>query len=161
MKISSPELEQAFQAFQDIEDHRKTGTSSEALAAIVLDDPMYAREVKMPKYNGVVSMLEEPKVALKYANAWGIPTSKQAHAQRAEYFRGLTRIFADNNDDFLMRAIEEYGDGGGALISGIYREHFPADVKNRLRFLSHGLIQIRSAIRLHKYLSKTRSPLFK
>jgi hypothetical protein len=122
---------------------------------------MYAREVKMPKYNGTVNMLEEPKVAIKYANAWGIPTSKSAHSQRAEYFRSLTRIFNDNYDDFLMKAIERYGSGNGALISSVYRNHFPDDLKNRLRFLSHGLIQIRSAIRLHVYLSKTRSPLFR
>jgi hypothetical protein len=161
MNIAAPELEQAFQTFRDVEDRRHTGTSTEALAFVLLDDPAYAREVKYRGWNGTVTMLDEPKVAVKYAYSWGIPTSKSAHAQRADYFEDLATVMGRAYDDLVERALDKYGDGSGVLISGVVRDHFPEMVKKRLRFLAQGQTVVKKAARLHGYLSKTRSPLFK
>jgi hypothetical protein len=57
-------------------------------------------------------------------------------------------------------AIEAYGNQG-SLISGVYSDHFPDDVKQRLRFLAHGNSLALDAAHLHEYLSKTRSPIFR
>ena len=35
----------------------------------------------------------------------------------------------------IQAARREHGDGNGVLVSGIYRDHFPADVKDALRAL--------------------------
>ena len=35
----------------------------------------------------------------------------------------------------VTAALAEFGDGTGILISGVYREHFPANVKETLRIL--------------------------
>ena len=161
MKIDSPELEDIFLTFQPIEERRQGGTMDDVLALALLDDPTYTRTVKMPKWNMRVDMLQEPKVAVKYAHAWGIPTSKSVHAQRADFYESLYDLMDKAYDDLVRRALDKYGQGGSPLISGIVSEHFPAGVKDRLRFLAHGKHVVKQAVRLHDYLSKTRSPLFK
>jgi hypothetical protein len=147
--VLEPELEQMFQLYQ--QNHN--------LTLSVLGDELYDRQVRMPKHNGPVSMLDEPRVALRHVFDWGIPTSKSAHAQRADFFRDLARKIDDEWQATVSLAVEAYGKEG-SLISGVYRDHFPEDVKDRLRFLSHGKSLATDAARLHEYLSKTRSPRF-
>lgn len=45
-------------------------------------------------------------------------------------------------------ALDVYGDGGGALISGIHRKHFPAEVKTELRRMAQlpGELEERSLV---------------
>ena len=144
-----PELEQMFQLYQ--QNHN--------LTLSVLGDELYNRQVRMPKRNGTVSMLDEPSVAIRHVFDWGIPTSKSAHAQRADFFHDLSQRMDKEWNATVDMAIEAYGKQG-SLISGVYRDHFPPDVKDRLRFLAHGKNLTTDAARLHEYLSKTRSPLF-
>lgn len=146
------EMERTYQTYPD-------RPSEEDAASIILGDPAYGRRVKMPKWNGTVTMLQEPRVALRYWHSWGIPTSKDAHRQRAEYFERLHGEYEDTYRDLVAYALEQYGTRG-PLISGVVQEHFPAHVKNRLRFLSRAKNLTSDARRLHEFLSKTRSPAF-
>ena len=139
---------------------RPGGSLREKEAEIILGDFIYERRARMPKYNGPVTMLMEPRVALKYAAAWNIPTSKSAHRQRAEHFTELYHEIGRTYAELVKFACEEYGDHG-PLVSGIVHNHFPIDVKNRLRFLSTAKNMVGDAARLHEYLAKTRSPLFR
>ena len=162
--VLEPELEQMFQECQRELDAARSGQyhpedRAQIMARHVLGDDIYERQVHMPKWNGTVSMLTEPKVAIRHAMDWGIPTSKSAHAQKADFFCDLARKMEDEWNATVSLAIEAYGDQG-SLISGVYRDHFPDDVKQRLRFLAHGKSLAQEACALHEYLSKTRSPLF-
>jgi len=149
----TPELEQMFQDF------RSKGGSTEAMARVLLGDEIYVRKVRMPKWNVPVDMLMEPKVAIRHNTSWGIPTSKSAHAQRADYFAELASELENECNATVDMAVQTYGNQG-SLISGVYRDHFPTNLKDRLRFLSHGKTMAQDAARLHDHLSKTRSPLF-
>jgi hypothetical protein len=129
------------------------------LEKIVLGDAFYGQRFKMPKYNGPVTMLAEPKVAVRYANTLRIPTSKAAHSMRAEHFRNQHNEIENTYHQLVKLACDTFGDHG-PLVSGIVHDHFPQDVKDRLRFLSTARNLTGDATRLHDYLSKTRSPLF-
>jgi hypothetical protein len=157
MKLS-PDFEKPFLEYQALVDRGKDQRT--ALAVAILGDEVYARRTRMPGYNGDVDMLREPRVAVKRAGTWGIPTSKHAHALRADALTPVPRAMDEEYQDYLGRALQRYGEGDGRTISGIYRSHFPASVKNRLRFLSHGLPMVQDAVRLHEYLAKTRSATF-
>jgi hypothetical protein len=167
--VLEPDLEEMCARYTAAQKVRNASEHDEGIAEALLGDPMYGHRVRMPKWNIEVTMLQEPKVALRYWHSWGIPTSKDAHRQRAEYFRDLAKRFSDEWDDVVERAIDLYGttpDGrkdrlAGTLISGVYRDHFPQDVKERLRFLAYGGQMIKDAARLHEFLSKTRSPNFR
>ena len=159
-----PELEQMFQECQRELDaassgRYRRGERDQIICRHVLGDDIYARLVRMPKWNMTVSMLEEPEVAIRHAPDWGIPTSKSAHAQKANSFYDLAVKMGNEWNATVNLAVEAYG-SQGSLISGVYRDHFPTDVKDRLRFLSHGKNLASDAARLHEYLSTTRSPLF-
>lgn len=160
MKLS-PDFEKAFQEYQAMVG-RGVGPadSRDALAITVLGDSSYTNRVKWPGYNILVDMLREPKVAIRNVHNWGISTSKNAHALRAEHFEELARAMDHERQVAMDNAIYTYGSGSGVIISGSYREHFPEKVKDRLRFLAHGIPMLQDAARLHRYLSKTRSPLF-
>lgn len=154
-----PDLETKYQQYQRLESRRFRGTSTPSLVLALLGDEMYDKEFKMPKWSGRVTMLQEPKVAVRYNTSIGISTSKSANFQRAAYFLNLRAQLEDELAEVTRYAYETYGDHG-PLISGAVRDHFPADIKDRLRFLNHGLTKVTDAARLHEYLSKTRSPLF-
>lgn len=149
-----PEMETKFQAY------RREPQTDEARCEIVLGDPTYGRRVRMPKWNIQVTMLEEPKVAVRYAHSWGIPTSKEAHRQRAERFRTDSLEYRKTREELVGHAYAAYGKHG-PLISGVVRDHFPADVKHRLRFLDTATYLTDAAARLHEKLSKSRSPSFR
>ena len=76
--VLEPELEQMFQDCQRELDAARTGRydpegNAKIMARHVLGDDIYARQVRMPKWSKTVSMLEEPKVAIRHALDWGIP----------------------------------------------------------------------------------------
>lgn len=148
-----PELERHYQQYERLRE------GEVALARVLLGDDSYVERVPMPKYNGTTTILREPRAAVRHANRLGIPTSKDAHRQRAEYFEALATTLDNAWQDLVRRCIDLFGNQG-ALVSGIYREHFPPEAQSRLRFLSHGHTMAKDAWRLHHYLATTRSPLF-
>jgi len=157
MKLSA-DFEKSFQEYQD--DIDRGVEPRRALATAIFGDDIYVHTIKLRGYNGDVDMLREPKVAVRRALQWSIPTSKHAHALRAQGLDEVSRAMEEEYQYVIDAALKRYGDGNGRLISGVIRDHFPDNVKNRLRFLAHGLPLVKDAERLHKYLSKTRSPIF-
>jgi hypothetical protein len=152
--IFSPATEELFDRFQ------AAGGNPQALTSVVLDDPIYDRRGSIAGYSGGATMLQNPKVAVKYALAWGIPTSKSAHRQRAQYFRDLENVLEREYQHSINMSLNTFG-RQGPLVSGIIRDHFPPEVKLRLRFLAHAIPKVNDAARCHEYLAKSRSPLFK
>ena len=161
-----PEFEELYQEYHrqvaDLEyKPYSPGKSPPIMARILLGDEQYEKRVRMPKWSVDVSMLMEPKVALRYGVSWGlISTSKHGNELKADHFEDLALKLKDEWDDVVNLAAKQYGNHG-SLISGVYRDHFPDDVKDRLRFLAHGAALASQAAHLHRYLSKTRSPQFK
>ena len=157
MKLS-PDFEKAFLEYQEKIDRGLLPRM--VLASTILGDTTYTDLVRMPGYNGDVDMLREPRVAIKHAHNWGIPTSKHAHRLRADHFKEIASAMENERINFLDAARRRFGNGDGVWISGGFLSHFPDGVKNRLRFLSHGLPMMQDAVRLHQYLSKTKSAQF-
>jgi hypothetical protein len=148
-----PELERHYQQYERLHG------GEDALAKVLLGDTTYVERVSMPKHNGTTTILREPRAAVRHANRLGIPTSKDAHRQRAEYFEALATTLDGAWQELVSRCVELFGKHG-PLVSGIYRDHFPPEAKARLRFLSHGHTMAVDAQRLHHHLATTRSPLF-
>lgn len=162
--VLEPVLEQMFLECQRELDAARAGKyysedHAQIMSRHVLGDDIYERQVHWPKWSKTVSMLEVPQVAIKHAMDWGISTSKSEHAQKANFFADLASKMDAEWNATANLAVEAYGDQG-SLISGVYRDHFPDDVKQRLRFLNSGKNLAADAARLHDHLSKTRSPLF-
>ena len=162
--VLEPELEQMFLDCQRELEAASAGPyhpedRAQIEARHILGDDIYVKQARMPGWNGTVSMLREPKVAVRHAHDWNIPTSKSGHAEKADFFNNLAQKMDDEWNSTVNLAIEIYGDRG-SLISGVYRDHFPEDVKQRLRFLNSGKNLASDACRLHMFLAKTRSPLF-
>jgi hypothetical protein len=151
--VFDDEMETVYQAYKNRDPHNVS------VAEVVLGDPVYNQRVKMPKWNMPVTMLQEPKVAVRYAHSWGIPTSKEAHRQRAEFFKKLHAEYDRTYSDLVNYACKNYGDHG-PLVSGIVHDHFPMWVKDRLRFLSTATNVSSDARQVHEFLSKTKSPSF-
>ena len=128
--------------------------------AILGDEPLYTRRFRMPKWNTPVTALQEPDVAIRYHNELGVPTSKQAHAARADHFRDLKRRFETENRRLIREGEKAYGTNG-PHVSGGFHEDWPLAVQSKLGFLAHGITRISEAIALHQKLSKTRSPAFR
>lgn len=90
-----------------------------------------------------------------------MPRSKEFHRASS---RDAYRV-KDELDKAISRytdeAIAAYGYGGihpMISVSGVYRGHFPAGVKERLRFLHMGRNLLSDVAELHRVISKTRSP---
>jgi len=137
-----------------IGDHNKT------VVAILGDDPLYTRRFKMPKWNIQPTALTSTDVAIRHWNELGVPTSKSAHAQRADHFRDLKQRFDAEHSRLISEGERLYGKNG-SLIAGGFREDWPAAIKDRIRFVASGSGILSDAVRLHDALSKTRSPVFR
>jgi len=149
-QFSDPDIERMF---------KKGGSDHDRMVLAVLGDPMYAKRFKMPKWNIKPTVLDTPDVAIKHWNELGIPRSKNAHAQRADYFRDLRSRFQAEHKRLLSEGDRLYG-ANGPVISGGFHEDWPKDLKDRIRFAAHGSTLLGDAVRLHEALSKSRSPVF-
>jgi hypothetical protein len=138
--------------------YAKSKDKHTALAKVLLGDVIYVKPYKMPKWNINPTMLNEPQVVLHHM-PHGISTSKNANAQRAEHFEKI-RAQVDNQWQKLLEGASKLFGAHGTIVSGGFREHFPEAVKDRIRFLAHGSTMLGDAVKLHKFLSKTRSPHF-
>ena len=149
LEFDDPEIERMFKKRGD---HDKNVT-------VILGDAAYTKRFKMPKWNVKPTMLQTPDVAIKHWSELGIPRSKGAHAQRADYYRDLRRRFDAEHSRLITEGEHAYGKHG-SLISGGFREDWPAALKDRIRFVAQGSGVIGDAIHLHDALSKSRSPVF-
>lgn len=152
MKFRDAKFEKQFAAWQAAPD-------DDARALVLLGDPAYTRRFKMAGWNVPISAIRSPDVARKHYNALGFPTSKEAHRQRADYFQKLADELRIAHASFLREAEQKLGTDS-ALISGGFRDHWPANVKDRARFAARGYPLLEDAAQMHRQLSKSRSPAF-
>lgn len=157
LRYEDADIERMFTTFQKALAHRGGGRDQEVVA--ILGDPMYVQRFRMPRWNIRPTVLDTPEVAVWYPNELGIPRSKSAHARRADYFEKLRqRLGAEHRR--LVRAGEHAYGAHGPVISGGFHEDWPNELKDRIRFVAHGIGYVTSAARLHDALSKSRSPVF-
>lgn len=153
LRYEDPEIEAMFE--------RAGGTTDgDTIRAIVLGDPVYNRRFRARGWNLQPTILQEHQLAIRHWNELGIPTSRHAHRQRADFFQGLRSRFQHEHRHLLRRAERDYGTSG-AVVSGGFHDSWPDAVKQRVRFLAHGETMLGDAVRLHEALSKTRSPVFR
>ena len=143
----------------DIEQMFKKRGDHDKNVTVILGDAAYTKRFKMPKWNVKPTMLQTPDVAIKHWSELGIPRSKGSHAQRADHYRDLRRRFDAEHSRLITEGERVYGKHG-SLISGGFREDWPAALKDRIRFVAQGSGVIGDAIHLHDALSKSRSPVF-
>lgn len=98
-------------------------------------DP-YLRTFRFPKWNRFVRATDEPSLLRRMPEFAG--WTKQAHHTVAIDFMAQSIARDELWAHQVGEAILRHGDGNGVLISGVYREHFPEDVKSSLRALAHG-----------------------
>lgn len=95
----------------------------------------YLRRFAMPGWTVGVTVCEGPKLfrRLPEFSGW----TKERHERMATEYATLARITDNMHGALATMMVNVYGDGEGVLISGCYRYHFPAAVKDDLRHLAH------------------------
>jgi hypothetical protein len=112
----------------------------------VLGDVRYDERHKVPKWSRTVTVLDVPKLFPRVFPE----LTRTAHKTRAATFLAKSKKFDKVYASLVKKALAQYGDGNGHLISGVYRDHFPELVKEKLRFYAHGASMLRSAARAHQ-----------
>lgn len=154
-----PELEGMYQEFQTLERPRTSGDTNLSYAIALLGHEIYAKRFRMPGFTGTVTPLVDPKIAIRYDLTPAISTSRHANALRSDLFITLHDKVDADLAQLAEFALNTYG-SQGPLVSGCIRDHFPKDIKDRLRFLNQGKTHLQGAIGFHNYLAHTRSPRF-
>jgi len=121
----------------------------------VLGDPAYGELHKFPKWNRLVTVLDEPRLMRRVMPFAAM--SSEEHRQRAEDFARKAGEFLDRHAALVDEALAKYGDHG-SLISGVIRDHFPDDVKDQLRYFAHGGSYLADASVAHHLASGARKP---
>lgn len=94
----------------------------------------YARRYRVTGWNGTVDACMVPCVlrAEVYGQAW----TRDEHDTAAEAWIRIAGDLARMWREVLAIALRDHGEGDGVLISGVYRDHFPREVKDTLRDLA-------------------------
>lgn len=95
--------------------------------------PEYQQRFKVRGWNISPTPLHEPK--LMHLVFPGM--SKQDHERQARRAIDLAHLYDATWQGAVTQARKLYGEGDGVLIAGVYRDHFPAKVKDKLRSLAH------------------------
>jgi hypothetical protein len=105
------------------------------------------------KWNVNPSVTMDPKLMKRIA-----PFSTMTAAQHMDKAAEFSKRMEDYNQQYgalLGQSIKLYGDRPGPLISGIYSDHFPADVKDRLRALAHTSTDLHAAAHAHSMATRS------
>ena len=106
-------------------------------------DP-YARRFPYPKWNRFVTVLDEPALFRRLPEFMG--WTKNQHLELAKQYRHDAREIDSWWQSLVCFGISRYGNQG-ALISGVYRDHWPEQLKDALR----GLAQMGTRYRAISY----------
>ena len=107
------------------------GTTSPRLLA----PGRYEERYRVPKWNSRPRACDT-SIAFRREIA-GQAWTRDEHDRAAAWWHARAGEFAQGWIVCRDLALQAHGDGDGVLISGVYREHFPVDVKDRLRALAH------------------------
>lgn len=102
-------------------------------ASIDTSLPAYHRPVPMPKWNGLVTVTQEPRAFKRLPEFAG--WTKAEHLYASETARAAGEAMQDSWHEAVNLATARFG-SHGSLISGVYRDHFPESVKAQLRTLA-------------------------
>lgn len=118
----------------------------------------YERRYRVPKWNGLVTALEDHRIlrVIPEFDWW----TRDDHRRRALRLVALARGMEQERASIAERAVAEYGDDG-PLVSGVYREHFPAHVKDRLRYLCQAAAEYLKAGLAHWQAAGLRPATFR
>jgi hypothetical protein len=95
-------------------------------------DKRYFERHRFPKWNIQPTVLQEPRLMARVFPE----LTKGDHERLAYKFRNKAKEADIVYQAALDTAIKKHGERRGALISGIYSEHFPVSVKTELRALA-------------------------
>ena len=107
-------------------------------------DKRYTTRHRVPKWNIEPTVLQEPRLMKR---VFPEMTKAQHETQAREFHRKASAL----HERYLKAghaAGEKYGTHG-SHISGAWREHFPASVKNKLRKMAHELSFLQAAAEAH------------
>lgn len=97
-------------------------------------DP-YRRRFGLPKWNRPATVGDDHRLFARLPEFAG--WTKDEHETRATSQLRHSITLHGQWQRQAADALRAFGDGNGVYISGIIRDHFPEDVKTRLRELSH------------------------
>jgi len=116
----------------------------------VLGDSRYNEHHRFPKWNIKPTVLDEPRLFRQVFPE----IDKAEHIRRAKKFMKKAVQLLNLWDQEVDKAILQHGQHG-ALISGVYRDHFPTETKDTLRVLAHGSSLARTASAAHEKAAKS------
>lgn len=95
----------------------------------------YHVRMRMPKWNGPINVLHDHRVMRRLAefSGWTNDQHVTAALDTMQIASNYRRMWLKTVDAALVT----YGNGSGVLISGVYRDHYPARVKYSLRSYAH------------------------
>lgn len=89
----------------------------------------YTLRFRMPGWSVPVNAMHDHRVLKRTMPG----VTKEQHVKLAYEMKDRSQAASRAWVRELRRALKRYGDGDGVLISGVFRSHFPEEVKERLR----------------------------
>lgn len=115
----------------------------------------YARKFPFRGWSQLVTVLDDHRLMAR------LPEFQHwTHAQHIDL--AIHRLYTarDTRAEYgkaVDHALATFGNGSGVLISGVYRDHFPPEVKDRLRALAHAVGHLQAVSMAHWLASGKRS----
>lgn len=118
----------------------------------------YVERFRLPKWNAELTVLGYVQVPRGHVQRLFPEWTKADHREAAEIMALASDAALAEWNKLVADAVQRYGDGDGRLISGVYREHFPEETKEALRYLAHFANDATSASAFHHYATGSRTP---
>lgn len=96
-------------------------------------DP-YKRRFGMPKWNRTITVADDHRLFARLPEFAGWTRAEHLARATSQLSHAITCKLQWRRQ--VETALQAFGDGSGVLISGIVRDHFPGEVKDRLRELA-------------------------
>ncbi|HXU02810.1 MAG TPA: hypothetical protein VN903_17715 [Polyangia bacterium] len=102
---------------------------------IAPDPNPYTRRFRFPKWNGTITVLQEPRLfrRLPEFSHW----TKLQHVQAAQDYLAYATAYLHTGASLVQYGDKTYGTDG-PLISGGFRPHWPEPLKDAIRLHLHG-----------------------
>ncbi len=123
------------------------------------DQGPYLERFRPPKYNSEVTVLVHPDSVPKAYREQLFPGwTKEDHRAAAQLMSVAAQAAESEWNKLVESSVRRHGNGDGRLISGIYREHFPEETKDTLRYLARFASDAGSASVFHHHATGARTP---
>ncbi len=139
-------------------DSKPLGETSSGKPVLEPTTGPYVERFRLPKWNSELTVLGYVQVPRAHAQRLFPGWTKSDHREAAEIMALASDAALAEWNKLVADAVQRYGDGDGRLISGVYREHFPEETKEALRYLAHFANDATSASAFHHYATGSRTP---